>query len=353
MTRISKVFPHLTEAEVQEKLRTAINFRRQQKWLIIYNALIDPRPAQEIAKHTGTTLRTVHQVISDYNRKGVAAIETPGKGGRRTSYLTTEQEKTFLAELEPKAKRGEITTKAEVKAAFEQKIGTKVHKTTIYRLIKRNDWRKLKPRSCHPKAKANEQEEWIKNFPSQVKQLLEARDKSETRPVLLMASDEGRFGRLGDIRGCWCPKGFRPIIAKQSIRQYTYAYAAIAPALGRMSCLLLPYANTNMMNLFLAQVSREFEDYFIVLQVDRAAWHRAKFLQIPENICLLFQPPYSPEVMPVEHLWDEIREKYMSNRVFKSLDKVEDVLCQALKELDAQPELLRSMTYFPHLRITV
>jgi transposase len=67
----------------------------------------------------------------------------------------------------------------------------------------------------------------------------------------------------------------------------------------------------------------------------------------------LFQPPYSPEVMPVEHLWDEIREKYMSNRVFKSLDKVEDVLCQALKELDAQPELLRSMTYFPHLRITV
>lgn len=120
-----------------------------------------------------------------------------------------------------------------------------------------------------------------------------------------------------------------------------------------MSCLLLPRANTLMMNLFLKQLSQEFSDYFIILQLDRAAWHRAKNLVVPDNIRLIFQPPYSPEVMPVEHLWDEIREKHFSNRLFNSLDKVEDTLCFALKELDSQPERLRSMTYFPHLRITV
>lgn len=140
---------------------------------------------------------------------------------------------------------------------------------------------------------------------------------------------------------------------RQQVRQYTYAYAAVAPALGKIMCsLVLPYANTAMMNLFLAQISIEFPDYLIILQVDRASWHRAKSLRVPENIRLLQQPPYTPQVMPVEHLWDDIREKYFYNRVFKSLT-VEDTLCEALNQLNAQPESLRSMTFFPHLKITL
>lgn len=106
------------------------------------------------------------------------------------------------------------------------------------------------------------------------------------------------------------------------------------------------------MNLFLAQVAADFAEYFIILQVERAAWHRAKSLQVPENIRLLPQPPYSPEVMPVEHIWDDIREKHFDNRLFKSLDAVEDTLSKALQALDADPERLRSLTNFPHLRIT-
>lgn len=74
---------------------------------------------------------------------------------------------------------------------------------------------------------------------------------------------------------------------------------------------------------------------------------------MPENIRLLQQPPYTPQVMPVEHLWDEIREKYFDNRTFKSLNAVEDTLCEALRQLNEQPDNLRSMTFFPDLRITV
>src|SRR5258706_13860959 len=106
-----------------------------------------------------------------------------------------------------------------------------------------------------------------------------------------------------------------------------------------------------MMNLFLAQVAQDFADYFIVTLVDQAGWHRAKDLQLPENIRLIFQPPYSPEVNPVEHLWDELREKYFPNRVFASLDAVEEQLCLGLNALAADPDLIRSMTLFPHLCI--
>ncbi|NEO81119.1 MAG: transposase [Moorea sp. SIO4G3] len=80
----------------------------------------------------------------------------------------------------------------------------------------------------------------------------------------MMATDQGRFGRLGEVRGCWCPPGIRPVVCKQQVRQYIYAYAAVAPALGKMTSLILPYANTKMMNLFLKQVSEDFGEYLIM-----------------------------------------------------------------------------------------
>ncbi len=106
-----------------------------------------------------------------------------------------------------------------------------------------------------------------------------------------------------------------------------------------------------MMNLFLAQVAQDFAEYFIVMLVDQAGWHRAKDLQVPENIRLIFQPPYSPEVNPVEHLWEKLREKDLHNRVFSSLEELVEVLCQALSELTDEKERLRSMMFFPHFRV--
>ena len=117
MSRVSRVLPHLSVEEIKEKLKTAKSFRQEQKWLIIYNALVDPRKAAEIALHTGTTKRTVNQVISDYNRNAVKAIETPGKGGRRRGYLSLAEEKKCLTQFLDSAKKGLITTITKIKRA--------------------------------------------------------------------------------------------------------------------------------------------------------------------------------------------------------------------------------------------
>lgn len=60
MGRISRALPHLSAESLKQKFRTAKNFWQQQKWLVIYNALVDPRSADEIAKHTGVSVSTVH-----------------------------------------------------------------------------------------------------------------------------------------------------------------------------------------------------------------------------------------------------------------------------------------------------
>ena len=103
------------------------------------------------------------------------------------------------------------------------------------------------------------------------------------------------------------------------------------------------------MNLFLEHVSQTFAKFFIVMQVDGAAWHGSRELVVPSNIRLIEQPPYSPEVNPAEHLWDELREKYLHNRAFPSLDALIEVLCQGLNALADDPAALRSLTGFPHI----
>ena len=167
-----------------------------------------------------------------------------------------------------------------------------------------------------------------------------------------MAEDEGRFGRISQPRRAWAPPGVRPRSPRQVVREYSYVYAAVAQAVGKMTSLILPRADTQMMNLFLEHVGTTEASYFLVMQVDQAAWHQAKDLKVPENIRLIPQPPYSPELNPTEHLWEHLREKKLPNLACSSLQEVIDKVCEGLTQLEADPERLRSMTYFPHFRNT-
>jgi hypothetical protein len=184
----------------------------------------------------------------------------------------------------------------------------------------------------------------------QVQALLQERDPDDDRPVVLLVQDEARFGRINSVQRCWAPAGVRPTVPYQIVRESLYAFAAVDPASGAMTCLVLPEANTAMMNIFLAQVAEDFADSFVVMQVDGAPWHTSPKLQVPENIRLITQPAYSPELNPVEHLWDDIREKEFPNVLHTTLDEVKEAVSNGLRRLADAPEQFSSMTFFPHLR---
>jgi len=164
--------------------------------------------------------------------------------------------------------------------------------------------------------------------------------------------DEGRFGRISDTRRAWSPLGTRPQAPRQIVRTYLYVFTAVCPALGRMTSLILPRANTEMMDIFLRQVSQDVRDYFILMLVDQAGWHVSQKLPVPQNIRLIKLPPRSPELKPAEHIWEELGEKHFANKALGSLAEVEDNLCQGLNSLAGNPEKLPSMTNFPYFIIT-
>lgn len=161
-----------------------------------------------------------------------------------------------------------------------------------------------------------------------------------------MHQDEAAFGRLSDARRCWAPRGCRPRVRCSQVREYVYAFAAVSPHDGVLDSLVLPVANAQTMSLFLAEVALRHPQEYILMVVDGAGWHAAEALVVPENMRLIVQPPYSPELNPAEHLWDELREKWFSNRVFDSLGAVEDRLAESLCSLEQTPQLVTSLSGF-------
>ena len=161
-----------------------------------------------------------------------------------------------------------------------------------------------------------------------------------------MFQDEGRFGRINPSRRCWAPGGLRPEVQVQIVREYTYAYAAVCPHDGVMDSLILPVVNTEAMSIFLKEVATRHQDEFIIMVMDQASWHKSNDLIVPENMRLLWQPPYSPQCNPVEHLWEEIREKWFPNLVFNSLEAVENTLAKALRTLENDLGRTQSITGF-------
>jgi len=160
--------------------------------------------------------------------------------------------------------------------------------------------------------------------------------------IRLMFQDEAGFGRINKPKRCWCPKGIRPIVPCQHIREYYYAYGVVEPKTGDGKFLVLPYANSDCMNLFLHALSAEYANDYILLAVDCASWHKSKGLVVPDNIRLFYLPPYTPEMNPIEQIWKELRKIGFKNEMFNTLDKVADRLCDTINELSR--DIVKSVT---------
>ncbi|MFO0836632.1 MAG: transposase [Phycisphaerales bacterium] len=102
------------------------------------------------------------------------------------------------------------------------------------------------------------------------------------------------------------------------------------------------------MNVFLGMLSAELapREHAVVI-MDQAGWHKARALIVPDNITILYLPPYSPELNPVERLWAYLRGHYLSNRVFDDYQHLLDAGADAWRHLST--ELLRTVCACPYL----
>jgi len=168
------------------------------------------------------------------------------------------------------------------------------------------------------------------------------REQHPDQTVEVWFQDEARFGQKGSLTRVWARRGSRPTRCKQTEYDWVYAYGAANPLTGDSLCWLMPTVNTPLMRLYLDRLARHAgPTRHIVLVLDQAGWHVAKDLRVPANVTLLFLPPYSPELNPIERIWCYLKEHHLSNRIYADYQALVAAGTDAWNHLT--PKRLRSL----------
>jgi transposase len=173
---------------------------------------------------------------------------------------------------------------------------------------------------------------------------LRLKERYPTAKVELWCQEEHRLGLKPIVRRVWSPVGQRPSVKVHQRYEWTYLYAFARPKSGEVHCLVLPTVNAEVYSLALEHFAKEVgagTKKRILLVVDRAGWHTAKKLRVPEGIHLEFLPSHSPELMPAERLWP-LSNEGVANRHFEQIEEQEEALAHRCMALSETPELVRS-----------
>ena len=156
--------------------------------------------------------------------------------------------------------------------------------------------------------------------------------------------DEARIGQKnGQVRQ-WAKRETRPRQPADQRYDNAYLFGAICPARGKGAALAMPFADTFAMQLHLDEISRHVaRGAHAVLLLDRAGWHTTGKLAMPTNITPILLPSRSPELNPVENVWQYLRANWLSNSVFENYEAIIDAACEAWQNLVAQPETITSI----------
>jgi transposase len=141
-------------------------------------------------------------------------------------------------------------------------------------------------------------------------------------------------------------KGIKPICPFHQVFKTLYLFGAFSPVNGDNFLLEMPNCNAANFQIFLDDFSAQNSDEFKIMVLDNGAFHKAKTLIIPDNIGLLFLPPYSPELNPAENVWAILKRKF-TNKLYKTLDEVSQFITTATNSLS--PDKIKSTCGFAYI----
>ncbi|NLW36777.1 helix-turn-helix domain-containing protein [Syntrophorhabdus aromaticivorans] len=163
--RPTKLMNHLSQDEVKQRMKASRDrdqFRRWQSIFLTGKGL----QADMVAEYVGTTKGTIHQWIYLYNHDGPEGLTLRGRGGRRSGFLSLDEERALLAQVLPLTGKGRIASALAIKTQIEEKIGRRVSKDYLYDILHRHGWQKVMPYPQHSKTDTEELEEFKKNLRS-------------------------------------------------------------------------------------------------------------------------------------------------------------------------------------------
>lgn len=150
MARPQKKYSEKEKKVIAKHYKKCKDRKEQKRLLCLKLRILKGVASKEIAEIVGFSVSFIDQIISKYNNCGLGGIRSKKQTGNRRNF-SVEQEEELLAAFMKEAEAGKIVEVKEIIKAYEKLIGRPVANSVVYKMLKRHGWRKIMPRSQHPK----------------------------------------------------------------------------------------------------------------------------------------------------------------------------------------------------------
>ena len=290
---------------------------RRECLLAVQLGLQGEQSLDQIAAATGRSRSTIQEWFDAYRTGGVEALLKDGRADNAGApgKLTTAAK----AELAAGLRTGRWRTVPQMRAWLKTEHKIQLALSSLYNRLGKAGARLRVPRPSHVKNHPAAAQQFRETLPAK----LAALALPPARPVRLWVQDEMRYGLHGFTRRVWGLPGHRPVAATQQVYQWGYLYGAVGVGLTRTQFLLAETVDLPTEIQFYRQVAQSDPAALHVMIQDGAGFHlRDGDERLPDNLRIVTLPAYSPELNPVEGLWDQLKD-VLCNRVFATLAELE------------------------------
>lgn len=331
---------HLGNPEDREHVRVLLKQKQeawQQERLIALKLGFDPdKNLEEIADTVGRDRSCVQRWFVRFKKGGFKALLHRDKGSGRPTHCTS-QVKEFLKEgLES----GKWNTVGQAMSALQDRFGGTYKYQNVRNWMKKCSGVLRRPRPLHKKQDKVKTEAFKRGFLGELRKLALPPDK----PVKVWFADESRYGLLPVVRKGWTLKGLRQSTPWQTKYQWSYCYGALDVVAGESVFMQCPSTNHHWTRQFLLQIQKEHPGHEHVVVWDGAGFHckdNGHWI-VPDGIHVLTLPPYSPELNPIEKLWDLIQD-HTANKLWETIEKLDEVVGKLLEGWWTDPRRVLSL----------
>ena len=332
-------------ADDLRKLAAKSSDAHQSRRLLSLAAVREGMRRGDAARIGGMDRQTLRDWVHRFNAEGPEGLidrKSPGPKRRLSAEQLIELEK--IVETGPDFEKDGVVRwrRVDLQRVIKERFNVTYHVRHVGHILHNLGFSHVSTRPQHPQQDPDVIATFKKKFAEKLEETL--KDVASGVPIEIWFQDEMRLGQKNTRVRHWARKGTRPRQPADLRYQNAYLFGAICPARGTGAAIMMPTADTAAMQEHLEEIARAVAPgAHAVILMDRAGWHTTCALTIPDNLSPLFLPPKSPDLNPVENIWQYLRQTWLANRVFDTYDAILEAGCQAWNNLIALPHVITSI----------
>ena len=324
---MNRSLPDITESapELKNRLRSeSVGYKKQRLTALYLLQSGEAQTRQQAAALIGVDRKTIGHWLDTYEAGGIDQMLDRRYPPGRVPLLSEAQRHELRAELD---KPSGFSSYGEIQQFIADTYQVQMSYKAVYSLIHDKWGAKPKvPRKSHQKKNEGLNETFVSTFHAQVEAAISDKQSPSVR---LFCQDESRLGILPVVQRRITACGVKPVATVDYQYDWFYLYGAVEPRTGERFFLELPRLTGECFQIFIDEFSATFPNTLNVMVLDNGRFHHAKSLVIPHNVVLIFLPPYSPELNPIERLWQDIKQKLFTH-TYQTLDQMQQRLSEIL-----------------------